>query len=50
MRSIFPGLILAAIFGALFKLRARRKRRFDAMTPEQKKAERRRRLIAELDD
>jgi hypothetical protein len=50
MTSILPGLILAAVIVALFKLRARNKRRFDAMTPEQRKAERRRRFKADLWD
>lgn len=48
MTSIFPSLLLLAIFWALFKLRARKKRWFDSLSPEQQKLERKRRRIKEI--
>jgi hypothetical protein len=50
MTSIFPGLLLAAIVWSLLRLRARNKRRFVALSPVQKKAERKRRAKARLWD
>jgi cytochrome c-type biogenesis protein CcmH/NrfF len=48
MTSIFPSLLLLAIVWALFKLRARKKRWFDSLSPEQQKSERKRRRIKEI--
>lgn len=48
--SVIPTLILVGAVWFLVRVRARNKRRFDALSPEQKRAERKRRANAMLWD